>query len=194
MLRSEHIPFNFFVPLANDLEYTRDVLSKFLDNSIASVTFIKIEHAPNPEKALKDRTSFDVYLEYKHLDGSEGILGIEVKYTEKEYKLKEGSKEETDINEPTSEYNVLTSKIGLYKKEIIGKLKTDEYRQVWRNQLLGEIMSRKNHTDSRFEHFTSIILYPQGNDHFRNLIPVYRNFLIEVMRVHLLVSLMKISF
>ena len=38
-------------------------------------------------------------------------------------------------------------------------------------------MLNKNHGDSRFEHFTSIILYPEGNDHFRNLIPVYRSFL-----------------
>lgn len=178
MLRSEHIPFNFFIPLANDLGYARDLLNKFLGNSMGSVTFIKIEHAPDPEKALKDRTSFDVYVEYVHRDRSYGILGIEVKYTEKEYKLKKRSKEETDINEPTSAYNTLTKKIGLYRKEIIEKLKTDEFRQVWRNQLLGESMTKKNHPESRYEHFTSIILYPESNDHFRNLIPSYKSFLI----------------
>jgi hypothetical protein len=38
-------------------------------------------------------------------------------------------------------------------------------------------MINKNNADSRFEHFTSIILYPEINDHFRNLIPTYRSFL-----------------
>jgi len=56
------------------------------------------------------------------------------------------------------------------------KLKTDEFRQVWRNQLLGESMTRRNHPDSKYEYFTSIILYPEGNDHFRDLVPKYYEF------------------
>ncbi|MEI8225856.1 MAG: hypothetical protein WCG82_08000 [Bacteroidota bacterium] len=179
MLRSEHIPFNFFVPLRQDLEYAKNLLNRFVSGIIAFINDIKIEFAPVPELALKDRTSFDVYIEYLNISGKLGILGIEVKYTEREYKLIPKSKEEKDINNPDSIYNTLTGKIGLYRKEIIEKekLKTDEFRQVWRNQLLGESMTRKNHSDSRFDHFTSIILYPKGNDHFRNLIPAYRSFL-----------------
>jgi hypothetical protein len=38
-------------------------------------------------------------------------------------------------------------------------------------------MTRKNHPDSRYEYFTSIILYPDGNDHFKELIPKYQSFL-----------------
>jgi hypothetical protein len=56
-------------------------------------------------------------------------------------------------------------------------LKTDKYRQVWRNHLLGESMTRKNHPNSKYEYFTSIILYPEGNDHFRELVPMYKSFL-----------------
>lgn len=177
MLRSEHIPFNFFVPLMHDLEHARDILNKLLCGIIDSIVVIKIEYAPDPELALKDKTSFDVYIEYKHFTGTYGIIGIEIKYTEKEYKLIEGSKEEREIHDEDSIYNALTNSIGLYRKEIIEKLKTDEYRQVWRNNLLGMSMIKKNSPDSRFEHFTSILLYPEGNDHFRNLIPVYRSFL-----------------
>lgn len=114
---------------------------------------------------------------YKHFTGIYGIIGIEIKYTEKEYKLKEGSKENKEVHAEDSIYNILTNTSGLYRKEIIQILKTDEYRQVWRNHLLGISMLNKNHGDSRFENFTSIILYPEGNDHFRNLIPAYRNFL-----------------
>jgi hypothetical protein len=177
MLRSEHIPFNFFVPLANDLDYAKAVLNKFVDNIISKVIVIKIEHAPDPAKALKDKTSFDVYVEYIHSNGLKGVLGIEVKYTEKAYILKKGSKEETDVNDPDSAYNRLTRQLGIYNKEHVSKLKTDEYRQVWRNQLLGESMTKRNHPESEFVHFTSIILYPKGNNHFKNLIPDYKSFL-----------------
>ena len=37
-------------------------------------------------------------------------------------------------------------------------------------------MTRINHPESRYEHFTSIILYPEGNDHFRHLVSVYKSF------------------
>src|SRR5450759_3477118 len=110
MLRSEHTPFNFFVPLSKNLEYARAVLNRFMGGVINIITEIRIEYAPDPEKALKDKTSFDVFIEYRHASGGLGILGIEVKYTERAYKLIKDSKEERDINNPESNYNKLTGK------------------------------------------------------------------------------------
>jgi hypothetical protein len=178
LLRSEHIPFNFFVPLSKNMEYARAVLNKFMGGgAINIITEIKIDHAPDPAKALLDNTSFDVFIEYRHTSGAMGIVGIEVKYTERENRIIKKSKEAQDINNPGSIYNKLTDKIGIYRKEILQELKKDEYSEVWRNQLLGESMTRKNHPESRYEHFTSIILYPEGNDHFKELIPKYQSFL-----------------
>ena len=177
MLRSEHIPFNFFVPLANDLIYARDVINKFMGGSISEITLIKIEHAPDPEIALHDKTSFDVYAEFNHIDGTQGILGIEVKYTEGAYELDENTKEAREVRDPNSIYNRLTRQHKLFKEEYIDRLPTDEFRQVWRNLLLGVSMTRMDKVDSIFEHFTSIILYPSGNDHFRNLVPVISSIL-----------------
>ena len=177
LLRSEHIPFNFFIPISKNLEYAREVLNRFIGGVISMIYEIRIEYAPDPEKALKDKTSFDVFIEYRHKAGGNGILGLDVKYTEREYKLVKKSKEDVEINDETSVYNTLTKKLGLYKTEFIPELKTDEYRQVWRNQLLGESMTRKNRPDSKYEYFTSVILYPEGNDHFRELVPKYKSFL-----------------
>ena len=47
-------------------------------------------------------------------------------------------KKDKDMNKPESIYNILTCKIGLYRKDDIPKLKADKFRQVLRNQLLGE--------------------------------------------------------
>jgi hypothetical protein len=177
MLRSEHIPFNFFVPLSKNLEYARAVLNRFMSGVVNIITGIRIDYAPDPLKAMKDKTSFDVFIEYRHASGGTGILGIEVKYTEREYPLVKKSKEDIEINDPGSVYYILTKKIGLYRKDDIPKLKTDEFRQAWRNQLLGESMTRKNNPDSKYEYFTSIILYPEGNDHIGDIIPKYKSFL-----------------
>lgn len=177
MLRSEHIPLNFFVPLSKDLGYARDVINFFVGGIVREITLIKIEHAPASEIALHDKTSFDAYVEYDHVDGTEGILGIEVKYTEGAYPLKEGSTEERALVNEKHPYNTITRKHGLYREDSIKLLKTDKYRQVWRNQLLGESITNKNHPEFRFNHFTSILLYPEGNDHFRDVIADYKSFL-----------------
>lgn len=178
MLRSEHIPFNFFIPISKKPEYARAILNQFLGGAINVITEIRIEYAPDPAKALLDKTSFDVFIEYRHANGGYGILGFEVKYTEKEYPLMKGSKESREIALESSVYNTLTAKIKLYRNDILPALKTDKFRQIWRNQLLGESMTRKNHPDSKYEHFTSIILYPSGNKHFQTVIPEYRSFLL----------------
>jgi hypothetical protein len=176
MLRSEHIPFNIFIPLKTDTELARYIFSSFLPVEIVEIIAVKIEYAPSPAKEyLNDRTAFDTFIEYKNNRNEHGIIGIEVKYTEQEYKLQPGSKEEKDIQNKNSIYYQLIKNIGLYKSESIMELPKDRYRQVWRNQLLGESMIVKK--DLKYSEFTSIILYPAGNNHFTEVANEYKEFL-----------------
>ena len=172
MLRSEHIPFNFFVPIKHDAELGRHILNHFLKGEVEEIKDVKIEYAPKPPNLyLNDRTSFDVYIEYQHTDGSAGFIGVEVKYTEKEYRYTK--KEKAEIFNPKSEYNLLTKCANIYKETSIEILKTIKYKQVWRNQLLGEKLLRMN---PRFKHFTSAILFPKGNKHFVDVCATYQEF------------------
>jgi len=165
MLRSEHIPFNMFVPLDKDKEYCRKVFADVLNIDIISVDAIKIEYAPlGKEKYLNDNTSFDAYIEYTHNDGAKGVIGIEVKYTQRAYSLIAKSREEIAIKDKNSLYYKVTHNCQLYKPEAIDVLPTDKFRQVWRNHLLGESMLLAG--DSKFKHFTSLTLFPLGNSHF----------------------------
>ncbi|MCX6723177.1 MAG: hypothetical protein NT094_03910, partial [Candidatus Staskawiczbacteria bacterium] len=112
MLRSEHIPFNFFIPFDLNKTFCKNVFNEFFGGVIQTIERIEIEFAPKPrEKYLNDGTSFDTYIEYTHTDNSKGILGIEVKYTEKEYKLVPKSKEEKDINKKNSLYYITTVRL-----------------------------------------------------------------------------------
>ena len=178
LLRSEHIPFNFFIPLDKDRDYCKKILSDILKQNIVSVDRIEIEYAPKPkEKYLNDGTSFDAYIEYTNSDDSKGIIGIEVKYTEKEYKLQANSKQEKDVNNIKSAYYTVTNKCGLYKKKSIDVLPTDTFRQIWRNHILGEsILHVDNH---KFKHFTSLTLFPADNKHFSKTSKEYNDLLVK---------------
>lgn len=178
MLRSEHIPFNIFIPLKTNNALARKIFASFLTVEMAEVLSIEIEYAPSPAKEfLNDRTAFDTFIEYKYGRNRQGIIGIEVKYTEQEYALRQGSKEEKDIKNKNSIYYQLTNTFGLYKPEKIVELPKDKYRQVWRNHLLGESMIR--HKKLNYSEFTSVVLYPQGNKHFAEVADEYRGFLLD---------------
>lgn len=178
LLRSEHIPFNIFIPLDKDRNYCKNVIADILNSSINSIDKIEIEYAPKPkEKYLNDGTSFDTYIEYSNSDGTKGIIGIEVKYTEKEYKLPTNSKQEKDIKDFNSPYYSVTNKSGLYKPNAIKDLPTDKFRQVWRNQILGESMLIVD--SDKFQHFTSLTLFPSDNSHFIKTSKEYIDLLIQ---------------
>lgn len=176
LLRSEHIPFNFFIPLDKDRNYCRMVLADVLQTDIASIERIKIEYAPKDKrKYLNDGTSFDAYIEYTDADSTKGIIGIEVKYTEKEYKLQAKSKQERDINNKSSPYYSVTEKCMLYKPGAIEVLKTDNFRQLWRNHILGESILLIE--SDKFKQFTSLTLFPADNLHFVETSRAYANLL-----------------
>lgn len=174
LLRSEHIPFNFFVPFRHDLTFCKNVFNEFFKGCIKSIDKtciidnkenIKIEFPPKPNKKyLADGTSFDTYIEYTHIDDSKGIIGIEVKYTEKEYKLKPGSKQDKDIHDKSTKYYSVTDLCELYKPDQIENLISDKFRQIWRNHILGESILLSD--SSKFRHFTSLTLFPKDNTHF----------------------------
>jgi hypothetical protein len=165
MLRSEHIPFNFFVPFNLNKTFCTDVFNEFFNGSIQTIERIEIEFAPKPkEKYLNDATSFDTYIEYSRNDNSKGIIGIEIKYTEKEYGLKSDSTQEKNILDKTSKYYTVSELSKLYISQAIYKLPSDKFRQVWRNHLLGESILIAD--SDKFKYFTAVTLFPKGNLHF----------------------------
>lgn len=183
MLRSEHIPWNVFIPMIHDKNATAQVFNDILGSKeIGEVTDIRIEWAPDKSQCLNDNTSFDTYIEYLH-EGKKCGIGIEVKYTEEGYPF--GSVEYGKVMEDKqSMYAQVTKSCGWFIPEITNHpLKEtpfckDEYRQIWRNHLLGASMIQKH----MVEKFHSITLYPKGNPHFNDVLPKYEQFLTGVGR------------
>ena len=170
MLRSEHIPYNLFVPLKNNSDLAIFLFNDLLKISINKIENILIEYAPShKEEYLDDNTSFDTYVEYTYIDGKRGILGIEVKFSERAYPY--GKTEKIRMNNPKSIYNVLKEKSKIYFPDCYESLKTPTYKQMWRNQLLGEAILEK---DKEFDEFTSILVYPSQNKYIEEKATKYK--------------------
>ena len=188
MLRSEHIPFNFFVPMQDDLKAAAKVFDELLGgNQIDKIIEIKIEYAPEKKQyTLNDGTSFDTFVLYKHKDGQIGGIGIEIKYTEGGYQLKRDSKEWRDIMlGENKNYIDMTLNSRYYTDSIVNiqlpqsPLVKNNYRQIWRNHILGASMIDNSDIEYDLKHFNSVTIYPGFNTHFENIIPQYEKMLSE---------------
>jgi len=176
MLRSEHIPFNIFIPLSANQHIAMKALNKLLGLNIGTIDEILIEHAPEEAKTiLQDHTSFDTYVEYTASNGDKGFLGIEVKYTELEYKLNPKSTEAKTLASESAPYYSVAQRSGVFVSGAGDILKQDNFRQIWRNQLLGEAQLLA--PGNKFKDFKSVTLYPGGNKHFTDAIGAYTQYL-----------------
>ena len=189
LLRSEHIPYNVFYPMLKDKKGASDLFNNLLNTDrIHSVDDVMIEYNP---KTLKDGTSFDVYIEYRTKDNKKGGIGIEVKFTEKEYPLKvkdrygEYTKEYKETHDISSgdiclseNYLIPSRESGWFKTEAISSVPLSQverrtkhvvmnhYRQIWRNHILGASMILPNKEGVHLDEFISLTVYPKDNGHF----------------------------
>ena len=135
----------------------------WLGEDVARVSKIAIEWAPEPRRDyLDDNTSFDTYAECRLVDGRQAAIGIEVKYTEGPYSW--GKAERTRMFDQSSLYHQVHRRSKLYVDGALEPLRTPELKQLWRNQLLGEAMLAR--AALGIDVFTSVLVYPEGNDHY----------------------------
>ena len=182
-LRSEHIPYNLFFPMMKECnrEATRDFFNDLLGtDAVSEVLDVKIEYAPQPKNFyLCDGTSFDAFILYQHQDGSKGGIGIEVKYTEREYQIGETEYKNTHDghgNVKLSEhYRRATDASGYYLPNSEESLVSDILRQIWRNHILGASMVQHGN----IRHFVSMTVFPDANPHFHTASEEYRKVLTE---------------
>jgi hypothetical protein len=182
-LRSEHIPYNLFFPMMKEgnREATRDFFNELLGtDAITEVLNVMIEFAPQPKyNYLNDGTSFDAFVIYRHKDGSKGGIGVEVKYTEREYAIGETEYKNTHDEEGrvklSEHYERVTRKSGYYLPHSEEKLVSDILRQIWRNHILGASMI----LNGGISHFCSMTVFPDANPHFHTAPEEYRKLLTE---------------
>lgn len=160
MLRSEHVPWNIFVPLMTDLTAAANCFAEiFPHRDIKTIRKWKIEYAPN---TINDRSAFDAYIVYETSTMKTGAIGIEVKYTEEGYPV--GNKEFEMMQNPSSAYSVTTRNSECFIKNDPLQFNNPDFIQLWRNHILGLAMLQQGRAD----YFDSLTLYPKGNVHFHS--------------------------
>jgi hypothetical protein len=169
-LRSQHIPFNFFVPLWDDQEFAIKVLKQLFRINITSLTRIEFEFPSRSDNPLEDNTSFDAFIEFETGVGK-GFFGIETKYTEGGYSA--GDQEKAYFENDDESVYYMNTHPDFFLDARNQLLKENSYRQIWRNHLL----SLKFAQDNAYEKFISVTMYPHGNNHFFKHLPIYKNFL-----------------
>lgn len=195
LLRSEHIPYNVFFPMRYDLEGAARLFNRILGaERIATINQILIEHNPG---GLKDGTAFDVYIEYVPMGAKpeeKGGIGIEVKYTEKEYPIKRDTKEWEETHNDfgihlADNYSNPSIACGWFKPDFItdvpfedkdrmaAHMVANRYRQIWRNHILGAsmILGLSEKQDDKLTEFTSLTVYPKDNGHFSEIWSEYES-------------------
>lgn len=174
MLRSEHIPFNIFIPFRIEKNLFCETIKLAIGIDPAKVLSISIEHAPDrAAKRLGDKTSFDVFCDCEDRSGNRFFIGIEVKYTERQYKI--GKKENEYCQDLGSSYYEISKRSGLYLPSAFESLKTDRFRQMWRNHLLAEATLETYRTT--YKYYRSVILFPSGNKHLSKVADEYKGLL-----------------
>lgn len=182
-LRSEHIPYNLFFPMMKirNKNATKGFFNELLGgDAVEEVLDVRIEYAPQPKYCyLNDGTSFDAYMLYRHKDVGLGAVGIEVKYTEKEYSIGEteykNTHDESGNVRLAEHYDRATCLSGYYLPETECALVEDSLRQIWRNHILGASMVQ--HGD--VSHFSSVTVFPEANPHFHKAAAEYREVLTQ---------------
>lgn len=179
MLRSEHIPYNMFFPLAKLQKTKPELVKQFFERlipniKISQISKLRIEYVSELDKKelLDDNTSFDAYVEYNSGNKKCG-LGIELKYTEKSYPY--GKTEEKRVFSGKSKYNQLAKKSDYFNCEFhkLDKRELKKIKQLWRNHLLGiKLVDIKE-----LDEFYSIHIYPNGNKYQKQACDNYIKYL-----------------
>lgn len=158
-LRSEHIPFNFFIPLQEYIgsELLATLMAELTGRPISTVDKVEIEY-PKAKKnnPLGDNTAFDAYL-----NGAQGktklIIGVEVKYTEGPYGW---GATEREMMKNNGSYSCRTDDFPDFVEDAFLFLANRHLKQIWRNFLLGLAMA-----DIKKCKFLYVHLFPEGNEY-----------------------------
>lgn len=169
-LSSDHIWFNFFLPM-NFIDNKPMTTAFFNDllgvDYIEHVKKIQFDFRPvDRNRHLGDGSCWDLFVPYLHKDGSTGGIGIELKYTETKTNMNDSEYQHTHNEEGYVDLYPLYAKptcdSGYYLPGVEEELVSIEHHQMWRQHILGASMI----ANREIQHFTSVLLYPEGNTFF----------------------------
>jgi hypothetical protein len=174
LLTSQALCFNLFAEFLDRKDILLKIFNEIKPDLIDKIVDIKFEYSPGrgEKEYLGDHTAFDVFIEYEK-DGEKSFLGIEAKYVETLQEEKPEIAENNYNRHP--QYKEITENCGLFKPNVINKIKKPPYSQIWRDHLLS--ISLKYGKGKIYDNGYFVYLYPFNNSECRSGIKGYMNFL-----------------
>ena len=164
LLTSQTMCFNLFLPQAAALETATLIWQAVLPKTVTQVNRVLLEHSPgrgDEKDGTGDHSAFDAAVFYRHVDGSDGLIAIETKYSEPFSPPGRG---------PTPFLQSFGPKCGLFSQEGWQAVLSMKTQQLWRTHLLAQRMK-----SDLLRHVTYLVLHPSGDVECSSVLPEYRN-------------------
>ncbi len=154
LLSSQPLAFNLFSELSLDYDLATKFFNKQFDNRVERVTKIIFEHSDGRGDCSYtcDHSAFDVFVEFKPVNGQSGFIAIEVKYSES---LKDNPATYKE------RYACLTEVSGLFKPDSNKYLRATPIEQIWRDHLLS--IAHLRHHNKKYDEGFFVYLFPKEN-------------------------------
>lgn len=165
LLSSQPLCFNLFAELSLKLELASRVFARLTSGRVSEVTSINFEYSPGrgDPRYSGDRSAFDVFVRYRAAHGTNGFVGIEVKYHE-------------GLGDPAAthreRYDELARAMNCFNVEATtSRLREKPLQQIWRDHLLAGSLLASGDFDEGFFAF----LYPAQNERCTVALDAYRS-------------------
>lgn len=173
MLSSMPMCFNLFGELWERPEDASRALKAWLPGVEGEVESVRFEWSPvrlDPSY-LGNRTAFDVAFLLKGQQGRKGIVGVETKYHEV------ATKEDPPGPNRLPRYEEVTDSSDAFKPDWREKLIGTSLQQIWLDHLL--VLSMLQHPSGEWSSGRYVLVRPEANSSFRELVEQYREVLVD---------------
>lgn len=188
LLSSMPMCFNLFGELASDLSLADHAVHTWWPDTPGRVSSVQFEWSPGrrlPGEYLENCSAFDVAFIMDLGDGTQGVLGMEIRYHE------HAKPESPPSDERIKRYAQVTDESGIMSRQAMETILGTELQQIWLNHLLA--VSMPLHDSRQWSWARFVLVHPQKNPSYARAAERYRTLLSkpEVFEVRTIESLLE---
>jgi hypothetical protein len=173
LLWSPTMAFNLFGDLAADLELADRAVHTWWPDAPGTVCDVRFAHSPGrfDPAYLNSLRAFDAAFVLDPGDGTQGIVGVDIKYHE-------WSKPEIPKPSNLSRYLEVAERSGVFAPGAVDAVKgRSELAVMWLEHLL--LLSMLQHVSGTWSWGRYVVVHPAGNSDFANACARYRDLLVD---------------
>jgi hypothetical protein len=173
LLSSEALAFNLFGDLAADIQLADRAVHTWWPDAPGTVTDVRFAHSPGrfDHAYLNSLRAFDVAFVLRLDDGTQGILGVAIRYHE-------WAKPEIPKPSNLPRYLEVAEKSGCFEPGALAVLGgRSEFCVMWLEHLL--LLSMLQHEGGTWTWGRYVVVHPAGNSDYAGVCARYRNLLVD---------------